>query len=226
LAADQLQISELFFSIQGESSFAGYPCVFIRLSGCNLRCVYCDASYTYEEAGRPMPVSEILEFTANYPSAIVEITGGEPLLQQETFPLMTALVKAGRKVLLETNGSLDLGNVPAEVVKIVDLKCPDSGMEQQMRLENLPKLTADDELKCVISSKQDYEWAVKILREYNLLQPLTSKNFGKKCQILFSTVADKLSPTDLSKWIIKDQLPVRLQLQLHKILWPETARGV
>nr|MDA8164823.1 radical SAM protein [Desulfobacteraceae bacterium] len=155
----RLTISELFYSIQGETSYAGYPCAFIRLAGCNLRCSYCDARYTYEEEGREMPLSEVLAFAASFPVALVGVTGGEPLLQENIYSLLKVLVTAGRTVLLETNGSLPVSKVPGEVVKILDLKCPDSGMHEQMDFRNLHFLSPKDEVKFVLSSRADYEWA-------------------------------------------------------------------
>ena len=213
---ETLEVSELFFSIQGESSYAGQPCVFIRLAGCNLRCTYCDAGYTYQEAGIGMDLAEVLGFVAGYPDYPVEVTGGEPLIQEGVYGLLAGLLAAGRRVLLETNGSLPLGRVPAGVVKIVDIKCPDSGMVAHCDLNNLGLLTPEDELKFVLSSQADYDWARNFLREHSLGQPRI---------IHFSAVAERLAPGLLADWILADRLPVRLQLQLHKILWPGTSRG-
>lgn len=212
----QLEISELFFSIQGESSYAGQPCVFIRLSGCNLRCNYCDAGYTYEEPGTRQDISEIMAFAANYPGFPIEITGGEPLLQDNVYQLMDELLAAGRRVLLETNGSISLARVPAGVVKIMDAKCPNSGMDEHLLPDNFALLSQGDELKFVLSSRADYQWAVTLLNKTPIDQSVI---------IHFSPVTGKLAPAQLAEWILNDQLPVRLQLQLHKFLWPEVVRG-
>jgi 7-carboxy-7-deazaguanine synthase len=212
----QLEISELFYSIQGESSFAGYPCFFIRFAGCNLRCTYCDARYTYEEPGSSYSVEQLLAEVEQYPDILVEITGGEPLLQEGLYPLLDKLIQTGRTVLLETNGSLSLERVPEKVVKIMDVKCPDGGMHDKMELGNFTILTPTDELKFVISSRQDYDFAKETLLIHNLLG---------KTKISFSPVTDRLAPCDLARWILDDRLPVRLQLQLHAILWPEKKRG-
>lgn len=213
-----LEISELFYSIQGESTYAGLPCVFIRLSGCNLRCSYCDSTYTFNEAGQKVSLSDILIFTNKYPQALVELTGGEPLLQQNSIALMAELISRGRRVLLETNGSLDLSPVPAGVIKIMDLKCPGSGMCDQMLMANLALLKQGDEIKFVLSSRSDYEWAKDIIKQYDLDK--------SGAALLFSAVEDKLRHADLADWILKDQLMVRQQLQLHKIIWPNVERGV
>lgn len=218
-----LTVSELFFSLQGESTYAGLPCVFIRLAGCNLRCRYCDARYTYEEAGRTQSFGEILAFVDRYPGAIVEITGGEPLLQANAIPLMQALVSKHRTVLLETNGSLDLTQIPAAVITIMDVKCPGSGMASANRLENLATLKGHDEIKFVLCDRDDYDWAVTCLRQHDLLAP---KPGQVTRPILFSPIPGQLPPADLAAWILHDRLPVRLQLQLHKILWPGIERGM
>jgi 7-carboxy-7-deazaguanine synthase len=211
-----LDIAELFFSIQGESSYAGQPCVFIRLAGCNLRCNFCDARYANEEPPTRRSLAEVLAFAAEYPGFPVEITGGEPLLQKAVYPLMEALLAAGRRVLLETNGSLALDRVPAGVIKIVDVKCPDSGTGESFALGNLQQLAPGDELKFVISSRDDYNWAVNFLREQRL-----------PCEriIHFSPMTTLLEPGTLADWILADRLEVRLQIQLHKVLWPEVLRG-
>lgn len=214
-----LDISELFYSIQGESTFAGLPCVFIRLSDCNLRCNYCDSAYTFNEAGRSLALTEILQFTGRYPHALVELTGGEPLLQENAIALMAELITRQRRVLLETNGSLDLSPVPGGVIKIMDLKCPDSGMSKQMRMANLTLLGPGDELKFVLASRTDYDWAMAIIKQYKL-----AAESGPA--LLFAAVTDRLTHADLADWILADQLPVRLQIQVHKIIWPQIKRGV
>jgi 7-carboxy-7-deazaguanine synthase len=212
-----LQLSEVFYSIQGESSFAGYPCLFFRLSGCNLRCSYCDAKYTYEEPASLTTIEALLSEAAKYPNALIEITGGEPLLQEAVYPLMDALLAAGRTVLLETNGSLSIGRVPQAVIKIVDLKCPDSGMTEKMDLSNLELLTPQDELKFVLSSRPDYDWAKGMISEHRL---------AARAKLILSPVINALAPAQLAQWLMDDGLPARLQLQLHTLLWPGMKRGV
>ncbi|MFO7607278.1 MAG: radical SAM protein [Desulfurivibrionaceae bacterium] len=211
-----LEVSELFFSIQGESSYAGQPCVFIRLSGCNLRCRYCDAGYTYEEPGTLRDIGEILSFAGQYPDFPVEITGGEPLLQDNVYPLMEELLKAGRKVLLETNGSINLAKVPAGVARIMDVKCPGSKMHEHLEKGNLELLGPGDELKFVLCSRADYDWATALIRKTPI---------NKSVIIHVSPVPGELDPARLAEWILEDRLPVRLQLQLHKIIWPGINRG-
>lgn len=212
-----LNISELFYSIQGESTFAGLPCVFIRLAGCNLRCSYCDAKYTYEEPAIEKTISEVLAFAGSYPAALVEITGGEPLLQDSVYDLMQQLLADKRTVLLETNGSISVEKVPQGVIKIIDIKCPDSNMHDPMHLNNLALLNAQDEIKFVLSSRKDYDWAIDIIKKHPL---------EKNKAILFSPVNGLLDAAQLAEWILADCLPVRLQLQLHKIIWPDQNRGV
>ncbi|MFO7760606.1 MAG: radical SAM protein [Thermodesulfobacteriota bacterium] len=220
-----LNISELFYSIQGESSFAGYPCFFIRLAGCNLRCSYCDTAYAYKETGEKYSLGKLMELTEKYPAALILITGGEPLLQEKVYPLMELLLEAGRKVMLETNGSISVREVPPAVVKVMDLKCPDSGMSEQMNFSNLDFLTPADELKFVISSRLDYDWALDIVRSrYHPSSPETDLN--DLPSILFSPETTSLPPFRLAGWILEDHLQVRLQLQLHKVLWPRESRGV
>ena len=220
-----LTVSELFYSIQGESSYTGYPCVFIRLSDCNLRCTYCDARYTYEEAGRKQPISEILDFVRRYPVFLVELTGGEPLLQDGVYPLMDQLLEMEKTVLLETNGSRNIKDVPDGVIKIMDLKCPDSGMCEHMELANLALLNHEDEIKFVISSRKDYDWAVEMLQTH-ILDVQDLQVIRKRPRILFSPVTSCLDPPRLARWISDDHLPARLQLQLHATLWPDRERGV
>ena len=220
---EPLRISELFYSIQGESTRAGLPCLFVRLAGCNLRCAYCDARYTWEEAGTSMEWPDILAWTERFPGVMVEITGGEPLLQAGIQPLMRALLDAGRPVLLETNGSLPLGEVPDQVGIIMDVKCPDSGMAAHNLPENLVLLRerslrgCQDEIKLVLSSEADFHWARKMVEE-NRLPPAVP--------VLFSPVRPLLDPAALARLILAYRLPVRLQLQLHTLLWPDRSRGV
>jgi len=218
-----LEISELFYSIQGESTYAGLPCVFIRLTGCNLRCCYCDSTYTFTEAGRQVLLSDIINFTSHYPEALIELTGGEPLLQENAIKLMAQLISQGRQVLLETNGSLDLSPVPLGVIRIMDLKCPNSGMCGQMRMANISLLNQKDEIKFVLSSRPDYDWAKSIIKQYQLDKTARDKSGPA---LLFSAVTGKLAHADLADWILEDQLPVRMQIQLHKVIWPEVERGV
>ena len=219
-----LSISELFYSIQGESTFAGLPCVFIRTAGCNLRCSYCDAAYTYEETGREMPLAEILHYVERYPQALVEITGGEPLLQQNVSSLMASLVARKRTVLLETNGSQALDSVPIEVHAIVDIKCPGSGMESSWLAANLQEVRNraaarpnSTEIKFVLRDMQDYQFARSFVLEQALYEV---------APVLFSPVRDTLPLLLLAQAILDDELPVRLQLQLHTVIWPTVARGV
>ena len=210
-----LEVSEIFHSIQGESSRSGQPCVFIRLTGCNLRCTYCDTSYAYEQ-GRFMEIPEIVERVRRLRCDLVEVTGGEPLIQAETPSLICGLLDAGHTVLLETNGSLDIGVVDPRCIRIMDIKCPSSGMAGQNDLRNLKKLGVQDELKFVIGSREDYEFAKDLL----------STLPAARCKINFSPVFGSLAPQSLAEWILEDHLPVRLNLQLHKIIWGPEARGV
>ncbi|MEK6201271.1 MAG: radical SAM protein [Desulfobulbaceae bacterium] len=219
-----LKISELFYSIQGESTYAGLPCVFIRLAGCNLRCRYCDARYTYEEAHAEMALDGILSFVDRYPGALVEITGGEPLLQDNVHPLMEQLVARGRTVLLETNGSLPIDTIAPEVIVIMDIKTPDSGSGETLASDNIAAAKARNknipgscEIKFVLTGKNDYIWARDLVNRQAL---------NMNCPTLFSPVKGELSPEDLATWILQDQLAVRLQLQLHTLIWPHLSRGI
>ena len=211
-----MKVNEIYRSIQGESSYAGLPCVFVRLTYCNLRCSYCDTEYAFYE-GKDYTVEEVLREVESFDCPLVELTGGEPLLQEEVFPLMDELVGRGYTVLLETGGSLDVGQVNPGVVKILDLKCPGSGESQRNLYGNLAKLQSRDEVKFVIGDRADYLWARKALQEHQLTD---------RCSVLFSTVFEKLPPRLLAEWLLEDNLQVRLQLQMHKYIWDPEARGV
>ncbi len=212
----ELKIAELFYSIQGESSHAGYPCFFIRFADCNLRCTYCDTRYAYEGEHKSHSISRILAELGKYPGVLVEITGGEPLLQEGVYPLIYELLALGRTVLLETNGSLSLERVPAQVVKIMDMKCPASDMHEKMDFDNFAFMAPKDEIKFVISSREDYNWGKDIVNSYEL---------HNKTTVTFSPATTWLSPAVLAQWILDDRLPVRLRLQLHTILWPDKTKG-
>ena len=211
-----LKINEIYASIQGESSHTGLPCVFIRLTGCNLRCSWCDTAYAFYD-GKNLTVEETLQKVETFGLLLVEITGGEPLLQEDVYPLMEALLKKGYRVMLETSGALPIDKVPEKVIKILDIKCPGSGEEKKNHLENLKFLSPHDEVKFVLLDRADYEWSRNMLRKYDMVP---SK------QVLFSPVYDKLNLKDLSQWILKDRLAVRLQTQLHKVIWSKDAIGV
>ena len=210
-----IKVNEIFFSIQGESSRAGLPCVFVRLSGCNLRCAYCDTSYAYEQ-GSGLEISQILERVREWGCKLVEVTGGEPLVQAETPRLIAALLDAGHTVLLETNGSLDIEPVDRRCARIVDIKCPSSGMAAHNDLRNLEKLRRHDELKFVIGSREDYDFARSILSTIPC----------GRCPINFSPAFGAVEPRFLAGWILEDRLAVRLNLQLHKLIWGPGERGV
>ena len=212
----ELKIAELFYSIQGESSYAGYPCFFIRFADCNLRCTYCDTRYAYEGAHQSYTISRILADLEKYPGVLVEITGGEPLLQEGVYSLIDELLALDRTVLLETNGSLSLENVPQGVVKIMDMKCPGSGMHEKMNFDNFTFMSPKDEIKFVISTQEDYTWATGLVSSYGLPDMAT---------VTFSPVTARLTPEILAAWILADRLPVRLRLQLHTILWPGKTKG-
>ncbi|MGY8761876.1 MAG: radical SAM protein [Nitrospinaceae bacterium] len=211
-----LEVTEIYKSVQGESTYMGLPCIFIRLTGCNLRCVWCDTTHAFHD-GEKLSIHQIIDKVKSYDIKLVEITGGEPLLQKEVFPLMESLLKNEFKVMLETSGSLAINNVPAKVIKIIDLKCPGSGEENKNLWENLNHLTPTDEIKFVIADKADYEWSKKVLQDYEL---------DKKVPVLFSPVFEKLKLKDLTEWILEDNLPVRLHTQLHKYIWDQKTIGV
>jgi|SRR5690554_3131907 len=205
-----IDLSEIFFSIQGESTRAGLPCIFIRTAGCNLRCSYCDTCYSYEKSFSLSSIEIINEIERFLPVKLVEITGGEPLLQEEIYLLINLLNSKRYNVLLETNGSVSLANIPKYVIKIVDVKCPGSMQAGSFLLDNIKYLTPRDELKFVISHQEDYLFAKAFLQNYRL----------PEIPILFSPVKSRLNPDRLANWILKDRLSVRMQLQLHKYIWP------
>ncbi len=211
-----LRVTEIFHSIQGESTQSGRPCVFVRLTGCNLRCVWCDTAYAFH-GGEPRSVEEVVDAVRGFGCPLVEITGGEPLLQPDAIPLMARLLEEGFEVMLETGGSLPIDSVPVGVRRIVDVKCPGSGEAERNRWENLAALRPGDELKFVIADRGDYEWAAMQIRE---------RRGSDGCPILFAPVHDRLDAKDLAEWVLADRLPVRVQLQIHKILWPGVERGV
>ncbi len=204
-----LKISEIFHSLQGESTRVGLPTVFVRLTGCPLRCTWCDSEYAFS-GGTAMSVSEVLERVAEYACHAVCVTGGEPLAQKACLELLWALCEAGYSVSLETSGALDLVGVDPRVARIMDLKAPGSGEAEKNRWQNLDVLNARDEIKFVLASASDYDWAREVLRERQL---------DAICTVLFSPVQGQLEPAQLADWILRDRLPVRFQLQLHKILW-------
>jgi 7-carboxy-7-deazaguanine synthase len=213
-----LKVNEIFFSIQGESSHAGRPCAFIRLAGCNLRCTYCDTQYAYEE-GSLREINDIEREIRPFRCTLVEVTGGEPLLQAQTPELIRKLLDKRYTVLLETNGSRDIGIVDDRCTRIVDVKCPSSGQADKNRLENLNIITPNDEVKFVIGDREDFDYAKAVVstllsRRDDLKPPLFSPAFGR------------LNPKSLARWILEDHLDVRLQIQLHKVIWGADKRGV
>ena len=211
-----LKINEIFYSIQGESSKSGMPCIFIRLTYCNLRCSYCDTEYAFYE-GSDMTIKEILNKIEKYPTNLVMVTGGEPLIQKGCIDLMNQLLKKNYEVMIETSGSLSLDEVPKNVIKIVDFKCPTSNMKDKNDWTIIKDINQADEIKFVIGDRQDYDWSKEMIKEYNL---------NKICPILFSPVYDKIRMEDLSKWILEDGIKVRLQIQLHKHIWGADKKGV
>ena len=213
--AASLQITEIFHSLQGESTHAGKPCVFVRLTGCSLRCGYCDTKYAYF-GGRNMTVDEVLTSVVTYPTRLVEITGGEPLEQEAAIPLMERLIGEGYTVMIETGGHVALDPVPDEVIKIVDVKCPGSGEGGTFRMENLEQVQRRDEFKFVISSRDDYEWSLRFYLQYLASRPQT---------VLFSPVHDVMEAVKLARWILADGIDVRLQLQVHKHIWGPDSPG-
>ena len=207
----QLKIFEIFYSLQGESSRVGLPTIFIRLSGCPMRCHYCDTAYAFQ-GGVMMDMDDIMETIKEYNTHYVTVTGGEPLAQKEVLSLLKVLADQNYDVSLETGGGISIKEVDPRIKIILDIKTPESGEEKKNHWENLNLIHAKDEIKFVLCSREDYDWAKKILDQYKLTE---------KCHVLFSPVYQKLNATDLGNWILEDQLPVRLQIQLHKLLWGE-----
>jgi len=212
-----LTINEIFHSIQGESTYAGRPCVFVRLTACDLRCSWCDTPYAFHE-GRKMSVDEVVADVESRGCPTVEVTGGEPLLQTDVYPLMQRLLDSGKTVLIETGGHRSIANVPAGVIRIMDVKCPGSGESEKNDWGNLTLLTKSDEAKFVIADRTDYEYARDIVRRENLPARVNA--------VLFSPVHGKLDPKLLAEWVIADRLDVRVQLQMHKYIWSPDTRGV
>jgi len=212
-----LIVNEIFNSIQGESIYAGLPCTFIRLTGCNLRCSYCDTEYAYNE-GTSLTITDIIDKVSGYECPLVEITGGEPLLQNETPQLIINLIENNYIVLLETNGTIGISHIDERCIKIVDIKCPASGESGKNILDNLNRLNVKDQVKFVISNHEDYEYAKDIIKQI-------PGGFLRE-NILFSPVSGKIEFSDLANRILEDKLMVRFHIQLHKIIWPDIDRGV
>lgn len=222
-SAPTLRVTEIFHSLQGESTRAGLPTAFVRLTGCPLRCRWCDTAYAFS-GGEPLAIPAILERVAAHGCATVCVTGGEPLAQPNCLPLLTSLCDAGYSVSLETSGALDISAVDPRVSRIVDLKAPDSGEAGKNRWENLNCLRPTDELKLVLASRADYDWAKEVLAGRHEKSAPAGRPLTEICPVLFSPVWDTLPPAQLADWVLEDRLPVRFQLQLHKILWG-TERG-
>jgi len=213
---NSLVVNEIFHSIQGESSQAGFPCVFIRLTACNLRCTWCDTEYAFTE-GERMSVPEILERVGAFGCRRVEVTGGEPLLQEAALGLMSELCDRGYDVMLETGGALSIAAVDGRVRRIVDIKCPGSGMSDRNFWGNIQELKPTDEVKFVLRDRADFEWAMDVIRAHGL---------SGRCPVLFSPAFGELDPAALAGWILESRAPVRMQLQLHKFIWEPSTRGV
>jgi 7-carboxy-7-deazaguanine synthase len=212
-----LTINEIFHSVQGESTYAGRPCVFVRLTACDLRCRWCDTEYAFYE-GRKRSLDEIIGEVDRYDCSLVEVTGGEPLLQEDVYPLMQRLLESGKTVLLETGGHRSTERVPVDVVTILDVKCPGSGEVEKNDWKNLKRLRPQDEVKFVVKDRVDYDFARDVIARYELA--------GRAAAIHLSPVHGILDPKTLSEWVLADRLPVRVQLQLHKYIWSPTTRGV
>jgi len=211
-----LKVNEIYFSIQGEGTKAGLPCVFIRLTYCNLRCTYCDTEYAFYE-GKDMTMEQVLEEVKKFGCNLVEVTGGEPLIQKECIPLMTELCDLGYEVMIETGGSLPIKNIDPRVKVIMDLKCPSSKMTKKNHYDNISYLKDFDEVKFVIGTREDYEWSKQMIEQYQL---------DKKCIVLFSPVFGSIEPVNIVDWLLEDKLNVRFQLQMHKFIWDPATKGV
>ena len=209
----KLRIHEIFYSLQGESSRVGLPTVFVRLTGCPMRCAYCDTAYAFH-GGKSIELAEILAEVAKHGTRYVTVTGGEPLAQKECLNLLQQLCDAGYDVSLETGGAMDISGVDHRVSVILDIKTPASGEMEKNRWENLEHIKPGDEIKFVLCSRDDYDWAKNVVAEHSL---------ADKCSVLFSPVYQQVNPTELAEWVLQDKLPVRMQMQLHKILWGEVA---
>lgn len=212
-----MRVNEIFFSLQGETSLAGLPCVFIRLTGCNLRCRYCDTRYAYHQ-GEQIEPDRLLTLIEAWPTDRVVITGGEPLLQPEVYQFMRILIGAGKQVILETNGSRPVGLVPEAVIRIIDLKVPSSGQTAAMYWPNLDQLRPSDQLKFVLSTRADFAWCQRLIEAHRLQ--------GRVSELLFSPVRARLTPKKLAAWLLASGLNARLQIQLHKVIWGASTRGV
>ena len=214
---DQTRIHEIYESIQGESTFAGLPCAFVRLSRCNLRCRWCDTPQAFE-GGTQLPRADVLKQALSFGTPLVELTGGEPLLQPGAIPLLQELCDSGRTVLLETSGERDISEVDPRVHRIMDLKAPGSDESHRNRWENIEHLTARDEVKIVLSDRADYDWAKRVIEEHALTDRVNA--------VLLSCVWGELDPKDLVRWVLEDRLPVRVQIQMHKVIWDADTEGV
>jgi 7-carboxy-7-deazaguanine synthase len=214
---EMLTVNEIFYSVQGESTYAGRPCVFVRLTACDLRCSWCDTPYAFHE-GSKRSLQDVLQEVEGYQCPLVEVTGGEPLLQEEVYPLMQSLLAMGKTVLLETGGHRSTARVPAAVVTVLDVKCPGSGESARNCWENLANVRAHDEVKFVVKDRTDYEFARAVISQQLLA--------GRVAAIHFSPVHGVLDPKTLSEWVLADHLPARVQLQLHKYIWSPETRGV
>ena len=213
-----LKVNDIFYSIQGESSYSGRPCIFVRLTGCNLRCSYCDTQYAYTQ-GEELEIDEVVGRVTSCQCPLVEVTGGEPLIQEETPALIHRLLVRGFETLVETNGSQDISQVDNRCVKILDIKCPFSGQTSHNDLQNLDRLTDHDEVKFVIADRDYYEYAKQIVY-------LTDPSLFRKHPVHFSPAFGRITPNQLAEWILEDHLDVKLHLQVHKIIWPPDQRGV
>ena len=211
-----LKINEIYYSVQGESTHAGRPCIFIRLTYCNLRCTYCDTEYAFYD-GEDMEIPEIMNEIQQWDCNLVEVTGGEPLFQEECIDLLNELVISKYEVMLETGGSLSISDVPNEVIKIVDFKCPSSGMEKKNLWSIVDDLQPHDEVKFVIGNREDFDWAKNRIEEYSL---------DKICTLLFSPTFGEIDPQQIVEWILAENLPVRIQMQMHKMIWSPEEKGV